>query len=230
MKPLKTLVIEDDPTIREYLIETAELSGAVVIGSAGNFQDALPLLQKCNYDVMLVDLDLGGLHKLEGIDLIRCCRQLHTENKIEAQPKVLVISVFGDEKSVLTAVEAGADGYLLKDLDPPELQDALSRLIAGETPISAAIAGHLLRKLRSHSHQLPDLENLGKAQATLSQREVDILEGLAKGYSYKEVANIMDLSYHTVSDYVKSIYKKLSVHSKSEAIYEAVKFGLIRIS
>lgn len=199
-------------------------------GSADNFQDALLLLKKCDYDVMLVDLDLGGSHKLEGVDLIRCCRQLHAESETKVQPKILVVSVFGDEKSVLTAVEAGADGYLLKDLDAPALQDALSRLIAGETPISAAIAGHLLRKLRSHSHRSLEMDNLEKVQAALTPREVDILEWLAKGYSYREVASFKELSYHTVSDHVKSIYKKLAVHSKSEAIYEAVKFGLIKMS
>jgi DNA-binding NarL/FixJ family response regulator len=138
--------------------------------------------------------------------------------------RVLVITVFEDRESVFHTLRAGADGYILKDTRPEALVAHVRATLAGETPISARAAGHLLSLVREEE---PPAE--AAAQPSLSPRERTLLELLARGMSRKEAARVMAISPFTVAEYVQSIYRKLSVRSRGEAVYEALQTGLIKL-
>jgi DNA-binding NarL/FixJ family response regulator len=140
----------------------------------------------------------------------------------------MVISVFGDEKSVLAAIEAGASGYLLKDGAEEHIADSIMRLVAGEAPISPAIAVHLIRRLRPKAEP-PTPPRAGGDQPSdaLTDREMEVLELVAKGLSYEEIGETLRLRYNTIASYIKGIYRKLAVRSRGEAVFEARQMGLL---
>lgn len=167
-------------------------------------------------DVLLIDLALPDGN---GIDLIGEARTRHPGIKI------IVVSIFGDAHSVVRAIEAGADGYLLKGGDPHEAEAAIRSVLNGGAPISPAVASHILTRMRQRGDAARN-----ELEAPLTEKEVAILTDLAKGFRYKEVARLHGISPNTVGDHVKSIYRKLAVNSRSEAVFEAVQAGLIRLN
>ena len=214
------LLVEDNDATRERLVHAIgthpELS---VVASCGTQSEGLQALVELKPQVLLTDL---GLPDGSGIDIIRAAR------KLDENIEIMVVSVFGDERNVITAIEAGATGYLLKDGDTDYIGDAIMRLIAGESPISAGIARHLLKRYRSESQPQQD-ERPNNATTNLTARETDVLSCIAKGYTYGEVATMLGMSTHTVTSHIKKIYRKLEVHSRSEAVFEAVQLGLVDI-
>ena len=159
-------------------------------------------------DVLLVDLDLPDGNGLELIKLV------HDKGFDTA---MMVISVFGDEWHILKAIAAGASGYLLKDDESIQIETAIIDLASGGAPISPSIARHLMKHFR------PEEQLLEK----LTKREQQVLQKVAKGYTTQEIAKMEGLSYHTVATHVKNIYRKLSVNSRAEAVFEALKMNLI---
>ena len=173
-------------------------------------------------DVLLVDL---GLPDISGIEVIRHASQ--TLPKCEC----MVVTVFGDEEHVLASIEAGAAGYLLKDASEESFLSGIRELINGGSPISPIIARRLLKRFHADAPQtnvpMPatDDEN---SNVTLSEREREILLLASKGFNYPEMGKLMGISPHTVTSHVKKIYRKLAVHSRGEAVFEANRMGLIR--
>ena len=140
----------------------------------------------------------------------------------------MVVSVFGDAATVVKAIEAGADGYLLKGADGVSSLEAIDTVLRGGSPISPAVAGHILARVRESGSAPPSLSGAGPStNVALTPREVQLLSDLSKGFSYKEIANLHRISYHTVADHVKSIYRKMAVTSRGEAVYEAMQTGLL---
>lgn len=187
-----------------------------LVGSAATYQSGLEQLAK-QPDVLLVDLQLPDG---DGIDLIRAVdRQLPASD-------TMVVTVFGDERHVLQSIEAGATGYLLKDTPAAELVDHIRALRAGGSPISPVIARQLLARLAP-----PPVRPMAGATAgaRLSEQEVNVLTLSAKGFSYDEIAGLMQVSRHTVQTYVKRSYRKLQVHSKVEALSEARRLRLLPV-
>jgi len=135
----------------------------------------------------------------------------------------LVVSVLADEASVVAAIRAGASGYLLKDDMPEDLSRFLRSVVAGEAFLSPAIASYVIRLLQPAPLPLPGPEE------ALSQREQAVLSLIAKGSSYAEVAARLNISVNTVGTYIKAIYRKLAVNSRSEAVFEAVSRKLISL-
>lgn len=206
------LIIEDDPRFRETF--TRAVSGAsdlCLAGVASDLPEGIVLLKQTVADVLLVDI---GLPSGSGIELIRLAK------KCLPKCDVMVVTVFGDEHHVLQCIEAGATGYLLKDSKSIDIVDQIRALCGGGSPVSPMIARQLLG--RFHSKQLSAFDAKG-----LSIQERTVLEMSSKGYSYEEIANLLGLSRNTIGTYVKRIYQKLHVHSKSEAIYEARKQGML---
>jgi DNA-binding NarL/FixJ family response regulator len=208
------LIVEDDPATRERLAGIVRATdGLELVAAVGDCAAALALLAQAGFAarVALVDLELPDG---SGINVIRALRR--------ALPAAdaMVISVFGDEAHVLGAIEAGATGYLLKDADAAAIGAAILRLIAGESPISAAIARHLLKRFQSPPAA-------GEAPH-LTARERDVLQLIAKGLSYARIADSLGMSVNTVPSYVKQIYRKLQVNSRGEAVFEALALGLIK--
>lgn len=212
---MRVILIEDDPHTRTALERViCELSGFCLEASAGSHALGRGLLTT-PFDVMLVDIQLGDG---SGIDLIREVRTIHGD-----AVKILTISALGDEASVVAALEAGADGYVLKDAPDLEVSQAIRSVSAGHAPISPGVARHLLRRFRGPA---PDARSEAGG-LHLSPRERQILEALAQGLSYKETAVRLEISYHTVTDYVKSLYRKLKVSSRSKAVAKAARSGLV---
>jgi DNA-binding NarL/FixJ family response regulator len=215
--PFKVLIVEDDARFRDAFARAIGMAAdMLLIGSAADFAGGLVLLAE-RPDVLLVDLELPDGN---GMDLIReAARTL-------PRCDVLVVTIFGDEQNVLRSIEAGATGYLLKDLPAEQLVEQIRILRAGGSPISPIIARRLLNRFAAPpTNTLPSAAK--HERPTLSEQETNVLSLAAKGYSYDEIANLLQLSHHTVQTYVKRIYRKLQVHSKIEALSEARRLCLI---
>jgi DNA-binding NarL/FixJ family response regulator len=215
---VRVLVIEDDAPTRERLAEIIEQAdGLELSGSAGDCASARAALERRPHpQVLLVDL---GLPDGSGVDLIRESRRL------PQPPEAMVISVFGDERHVVSAIEAGATGYLLKDAPAERIVTAISELLRGGSPISAGIARHLLRRFQQPA--APAAGDGGLPE--LTPREMEVLLLVGKGFSYAEIAATLEVSTHTVTSHIKHIYRKLEVRSRGEAVFEAMQRGLLRI-
>jgi DNA-binding NarL/FixJ family response regulator len=214
MEPISVVIVEDDERFRAAFISMiAEAADLRLAGTAGDLPQGLQLLREQRPDVLLVDL---GLPSGSGIELIRFAHD-HLP-----QTDVMVVTVFGDEPHVMASLEAGATGYLVKDSHAADLTEQIRSLHAGGSPISPVIARQLLLRLA------PDPMPTQDSEALLSAQERQVLTLSAKGFSFEEIARMLGVSRHTVMTYVKRSYRKLQVHSKTEAIYEARKLGLVR--
>ncbi|MFM5948833.1 MAG: response regulator [Novosphingobium sp.] len=209
-------IVEDDPIVREHLIDIVTAATELdLAGVAPNLARARELVA-LDPDLFLVDV---GLPDGSGLDLVPFV-------KANCAARILVITSFGDRETVVSAIAAGADGYLLKDSNPDVIRDGIRVTLEGGAPISASAAVYLLERLR-HGGQV--IEPAIQEDNGLTPREVELLEVFAKGSSYKEAARLLGISPLTVGNYVKSIYRKLAVHSRGEAVYEAVKTGQLRL-
>lgn len=216
------ILVEDIAIIRQQLVESINSHPQLtVIKTCNDLKQGLSALAEYHPNVLLVDL---GLPDGSGIDLIRVARQ--QRDPIE----VMVITVFGDKYNVINAIEAGATSYLLKDGDMTYIGDAVIKLLAGESPISAAIARQLLTGYQHNKEASLDTESHHHTHLPLTDREVEVLRCMAKGYTYNETATILNMSSHTVASHIKKIYRKLEVNSRSEAVYEAMQDGLLDFS
>jgi DNA-binding NarL/FixJ family response regulator len=187
------------------------------VTSAATLAEARACLAQSAPRVLLTDLQLPDGH---GVDLIRETRQRLPDTEI------MVISILGDEESVISAITVGATGYLLKDAFPTDIAATVHELVAGHSPISASIARFIVRRTQSQPEPPPGpVLNTAK----LTPREIDILWGIAKGFSYAEIAGHLGLSRQTVPGHIKNIYRKLEVHTRGEAVFEALQQGLIRL-
>lgn len=215
---MKITLVEDDKRTRSRIADllVKSIAGAQIrefseLAAAKRF--AIENAQ----DYWLVDL---GLPDGSGIELIRAVRALY------ADAHVLVISVFGDVDNIVKSIEAGANGYLLKDAVDKDLVQAITAIGEGGTPLSPLIASRLLERM------MPALGSSGSAAVLepatlLSAREGELLNLLSRGYKYAEAATLMQVTLSTVQTYIRRIYIKLSVESKSEAIFEARAKGLL---
>ena len=137
----------------------------------------------------------------------------------------MVITMYEDEQHVIRSLEAGASGYLLKDSLRDEIVQHVLELKAGGAPMTPAIARYLLKRFRADPQTPP--KSTPPHDAQLTQRELEMLGLLAKGFSYGEVARLSGISVHTVHAHIKHIYAKLQVNSRSEAVFEATQLGLL---
>lgn len=208
-------IVDDDAIVRDYLIDIVTGAGELdLAGIAPNLVKARELLA-LEPDLFLVDI---GLPDGSGLDFV-------PEVKAAGSARVLVLTSFGDRETVVNAIRSGADGYLLKDSTPAAILDGIRVTLAGGAPVSSAAAVYMLEQLRS----LPLVAVAEEGDSGLTPREVELLGVFAKGSSYKEAARILGISPLTVGDHVKSIYRKLAVHSRGEAVYEAIKTGQLKI-
>ncbi len=215
-KPIRIAIVEDDPALRKMIVSLLQAdANYTVVAEFAEGKAAIAAISHMALDIVLVDI---GLPDISGIEVIRKLKAFHPECN------VLVVTTFGDEKTVTAALEAGADGYLLKGTALEELKRDIHALQDGGSPISPMIARKLLNRLQTKAiNEKP--ESGGETQLTL--RESEILEMIAKGFSYAETSKICSISAATVHSHLKRIYRKLEVHSKTEAVYEARRRSLI---
>jgi len=218
--PIRVVVVEDDPRFREAFVAAIVNAGDLVLAAAvATRAEGLALLREPAADVLLVDL---GLPDGSGVDVIRAAHL--------AWPgcSVVVTTAFGDEQHVMQAIGAGASGYLLKDSTPGNVADEIRTAHQGGSPISPIIARRVLEVLRQKEPPAGEPLEHSAQSATLSARETQVLELVAKGFAYDEIAQRMAVSRHTVLTFVRRIYAKLEVNSKMGAVNEGRRQGLLR--
>lgn len=218
------LIVEDDAPTRARIAAAVDAHPDLrVAGEAGDFAGGLAALRPTPPEVLLVDL---GLPDRSGVRLIQATRELSPDTQ------VMVITVFADEKHVMQAIEAGARGYLLKDGSASYVARSILQLLRGGSPISAPIARYLLQRFQHQPVHDASAEPAGEAAADgprpgLTPREHEVLRLLAKGFTFDEIAGLLEISPHTVQSHVRHIYRKLEVGSRSQAVYEAASLGIL---
>jgi DNA-binding NarL/FixJ family response regulator len=212
-------LVEDDRATRERLAFSVRAQSSLeLVAEYRNGAEALAGLASRAPDVLLVDL---GLPDMSGLELIRFAAERYPECDI------LVISIFGDEANVLAALEAGARGYLLKGSLQHDIAFDIRDIRNGGSPLSPVIARQMLKRLRIAKREAL-AERSGEEETTLTAREGEILNAISRGFSYAETAQMLGVSVGTVHSFLKRVYRKLAVHSKTEAVFEANRLGLIR--
>lgn len=211
---INVAVVEDDASTRKR-IETSLLADADIrmVGSYATAGEALAGLARQPADVLLVDL---GLPDMPGLELIRVASSQYPDCEI------LVFTAFGDEAHVLAALQAGAKGYLLKGNLVHAIALDIRDIKAGGSPLSPLIARHLLGRLASPPAAVPVPED-----QQLSPREREILDAISRGFTYAETAKLLGIGVGTVQTHLKRVYRKLAVNSKTEAVFEANRMGLL---
>lgn len=211
------MVVEDDPVTRRLLCRSIEREPSLILCSAvGTVREARDYLAQSPIDLLLTDL---GLPDGSGVSVIRDCRHLRP------RADILVISMSSEEEQILACIKAGAAGYVLKESVQLNILDAIVDLRAGGSPISPMIARKVLTRMRGDvGHQAGTNE---AESALLTRRESSILHSISRGGSYAKIAEALGLSTGTVQTHIKNIYAKLGVHSRTEAIIEAQRLGLI---
>jgi DNA-binding NarL/FixJ family response regulator len=219
----RVLVVDDDAEVRDFVAQSvAACPGLELVACVGSVLEARLWLDDPSHsvDVLLTDL---GLPDGSGLELIRLA------SRRDPPCEALVISVFGDDDHVLASIEAGALGYLHKDETPANIAQTILDMKRGASPISPMVARRVLAKYRMQQQPAPVAAPQG-IDVLLTPREKEVLELFARGFSYAEIARLQELSVHTVRSHVKTLYTKLAVHSKNEAVFEATQMGLLRPS
>jgi DNA-binding NarL/FixJ family response regulator len=204
MKKIITVsIVDDEEDLREHIAGYLAAAGNIRCQSAyASAEEALDHLPRDNPDVILMDINLGEM------DGIECVRRL---TGLMPKAQVLMLTVFEDTDQIFRALAAGASGYLLKRLSPKKLVEAIEEVHAGGSPMSAPIARKVVQSFKTSPSG-------GDESADLSPRERSVLDGLALGLAYKQIADQLGVSIHTVRNYIRRIYEKLHVCSRSAAV------------
>jgi DNA-binding NarL/FixJ family response regulator len=209
---IKVMLYEDNPQLREgltMLIDGSE--GFTVLASYKNCDNVTDEVEAWKPDVILMDIDMPGTNGIEGLKKIRA---------VNSDVKILMLTVFDDNKNVFEAIRSGANGYVLKKTPPAKLLEYIEEAASGGAPMTASIATQVLKMFSQVNTSQNDDYNL-------SDREKQVLQLLVDGYSYKMIASEMFISIDTVRSHIKKIYEKLHVNSKSEAVAKAFKDKLL---
>jgi DNA-binding NarL/FixJ family response regulator len=201
---LSIALVEDSAAVRASILGTLEgVSDCKCVGAFSGGEEALLKIPKLKPQVVLMDINLPGMNGVE------CVRQLA---KLIELPQILMLTVHEDPDSIFNSLAAGAAGYLLKPVRAKQLLAAVKDVYAGGVPMTSIIARKVLESFKQVNPAVkPAAENL-------SPRELDVLNYLVKGFSYKEIAEAMGISYSTVHSYIERIYHKLHVQSRAQAV------------
>lgn len=198
---IKLLVVDDHPVVRNGLQRMPELEPRIkIVGEAATMQSAIEAARRLSPEVILMDV------RLPDGDGIEACRRIKV---FLPETRILFLTSYADNRFVLAAMEAGADGYLLKESDTQRIVDAIHSILRGGTVFDPVVAREVMKNLRSGAGANP-LE-------TLTAQERRVLEEVAKGKTDKEVAVALDLTTKTARNYLDRIFTKLNVHTRTEA-------------
>jgi len=200
---LRVSIVEDDEDIRTHLADLISRSkGFEVVGQHGSAEEALEQVPQRSPDVVLMDINLPGLNG------IQCVRALKTRLP---EVQILMLTIYEDSDRIFESLMAGASGYLLKRTPSAQLLEAVRDVSAGGSPMNSQIARKVVQYFNQQSKVTPELESL-------SARELEVLELLACGRLYKEISDKLGITLDTVRKHLQSIYGKLHVHSRTEAV------------
>jgi DNA-binding NarL/FixJ family response regulator len=212
-EPIRVLIVDDHPLYRDGIRERLEWNkeAITVVGEASDGRQAHAMVAALNPDVVLMDISMP---EVNGID---ATRSIHADFPDVA---VIILSVYDDDQYVHAAITAGASGYLLKTVEAQELRDAVTRVAHGDTALSPVVARTVLSMV---AHPRED-------ERQLSDRELQVLHLAARGASNRSIATALFLSPRTVEAHMRSIFEKLGVSSRTEAVTYAVRHQLIELS
>ncbi|MFN2577621.1 MAG: response regulator [Pyrinomonadaceae bacterium] len=224
---LRVAVIEDNPRYRQSL-ETLfdHAPGFQLAGSFGSAEAALDNLDKDlrwgrqpDWNMVIMDLNLPGM---SGIDATRRLKQ-----SVPDLP-IVVLTVFEEPNTILEAIAVGADGYLLKKTNASDLLAQLRMIASGGAPLTSGVARTVLSLLRATAMRSPDkVSSTSPTRLDLTEREQQVLQALVRGLSYKQAADYLSISLDTVRTHIRTVYKKLQVHSVAEAVARAIREKLV---
>src|SRR5450756_405616 len=201
--PISISIVEDNDKLRATLARVIDRAdGFHCASDYGNAEDALADLPKIKPDVVLMDINLPGINGVE------CVRQL---KKLLPQIQVMMLTVYEDTENIFNALAAGANGYMLKRTPSKELLEAIQEVHQGGSPMTMHIARKVVQSFQRSAASAPPTENL-------SEREQQVLDLLSLGLMYKEIADKLGISYETVHTYIRRIYEKLQVRTRTEAV------------
>jgi len=210
---IKVAIFEDNSNMREGLYQLINGSqGFTCTGAFPNCDNLVQRIEKSNPDVIVMDIEMPGISGIEGVKLVK-------ENFPEI--KVLMETIFEDDAKIFDSICAGAEGYILKNTAPVEILSAIKEIYEGGSPMTPSIANRVLKMVKTQ--RASDSKNV----FNLTDREKEILSCLVEGMSYKMIADECTISIDTVNVHIKNIYKKLQVHSKSEAVAKAIKGKIV---
>jgi len=209
------LLLEDLPEIRAWMRKLVlQVFPGATISEAARVQDALELVQGVKFDLALVDL---GLPDGSGVDVVTRLRD------VQPDAQSVVVTIHDDDEHLFPALQAGAFGYVLKEQARELIAEQLNRMSQGEPPLSPSIARRVIAYFAAQAK--PQAKDT-IPHVQLTDRENEVLLRVAKGFTLPEIGVQLNLSRHTIADYVKQIYRKLNVSSRAEAALEAQRLGL----
>ncbi|MBK8010771.1 MAG: response regulator transcription factor [Deltaproteobacteria bacterium] len=219
---IRVLVVEDQPNILKAQIKLLDTFDAIeVVGEALSGEAALEKIEEVKPEVLLLDL---GLPQMSGIDVTRRVKETHPEIEI------LIFTIFDEEEKVIEAIGAGAAGYLLKGTPVEKIVEAIKDVKDGGSVIQPNLARALLRIIGKGVEQKDSQpEQMTTAATNLTERELEILQLIAKGLSNQEAAKVLGLSKATIRTHLEHIYEKLDVSNRVEAVTEGIREGIITI-
>jgi two-component system, NarL family, response regulator LiaR len=215
MEKIRIIIADDHAVVREgtrTLLEREE--DMQVVGEADNGEDAIKLIEKLKPDVVILDISMP---KLSGIDVTR---QIKPRFPTMA---ILILSSYDNDEYVFALLEAGAAGYLLKDVQSREIVEAVRSVFSGESVLHPSIARKVIRRAIASSTKSVE----GKPEIELSEREKEVLKLAAKGLSNQDIADTLCISIRTVQGHINNLFHKLNAGSRTEAIFQSVKKGLL---
>jgi len=214
MEPIRVLIADDHPVVREGLSAMLSKENDIqVVGEAENGAEAIGKAQELQPDIVLMDL------RMPEIDGVEAMCQIRAGNP---EIKFIVLTTYDNDEYIFKGIEAGARAYLLKDSPREELFKAIRAVHKGESLIEPAVAGKVLDRFAELSRQAQTSEGL-------SHRELDVLQLMAKGAANKEIAAGLCISESTVKTHIQTIFQKLGVGDRTEAVTAAIKKGIIRL-
>jgi DNA-binding NarL/FixJ family response regulator len=216
-EPTRVVVCDDHPVVRQGLRSFLEAQGFAVVGEAGDGAEAVKVVAEQRPDVLLTDLVMAGV---DGIEAIRRIREA-------GEPVgILVLTSFGGADQVIPAIRAGADGYLLKDAGPATLARAIEAVRRGEPMLAPEAAAVVMAKVAGHDAPAPPGPT-DPAVNRLTAREREVLVGLGRGLTNRQLADELYVSEKTVKTHVSNVLAKLRVHDRTQAALYAVRAGLV---
>ena len=213
MSTIKVVIFEDNTNLRRGLTTLINGStGFECAGAFGNCDNLIKNISETNPDVVLMDIEMPGMN---GIDAVKLLKSQFP------QVKVLMETIFEDDEKVFYSICNGAEGYILKNTPPSLILEAIQEIYDGGAPMTPSIASKVLAMFKKQTAFEKD------ESYNLTDREMEILKYLTVGMSYRLIAENCFISIDTVSTHVKNIYKKLQVHSKTEAVAKAIKKNIV---
>ncbi len=214
---MRVLLIDDHALVRKGIEELLQSRGVQVVASVSSGEEGLRRARELSFDVTLLDIQMKGMNGIETL------RQLRAGGDLRP---VVMLTMSRDDADLAAALRAGAQGYLLKDIEPEELVPALEAVLGGNNVVAEEMVGTLARIVQGDAAESAPVQPAATPFSRLTHRELEILERIAEGLSNKMIAQVLAITDGTVKLHVKAILRKLGMRSRVEAAVAAVTHGL----